>query len=67
MDLSGFLQSKKAKAFLLGLVGLMASHLLELPEEMVKHIVELTAVYIGGQSIVDFSKERAKDKKRRRG
>lgn len=56
MNLKAFLQSKKAKAFIMGLVALFASKVLELPESTTSHIVQLVSVYLGAQGIADLGK-----------
>ena len=48
-----FLKSKKAKGFLIGLVALVSSQLLGLPENVVNGIVALVATYIGAQGVAD--------------
>jgi len=61
--MKGFLKSKKAKAFLLGLVALVASKVLELPEGTVNNIVQLVSVYIGAQGLADIGKGKAEIEK----
>ena len=62
-NLKEFLSSKKAKAFLIGLVSLVCGELLSLPPETQEKILYLVATYIGAQGVADFGKEKAKAEK----
>ena len=59
-----FLASKKAKAFLIGLVTLVCSKLLEMSEETTKQIVQVVIAYLGAQGVADFGKGKAQAEKK---
>lgn len=62
MNLKEFLESKKAKAFLTGLVALVCTNLLNWsPEKVAKltdAILYLTSAYLAAQGAADFGKEK---------
>ena len=60
MKIPEILRSKKAQAFILGIIAVALSKLVGLGDEEVNKIVGLIATYILGQGIADHGKEAAK-------
>lgn len=54
--LAAFLKSKKAGAFLLGLIVLVLTQVFGLDEEAAKEIAQLIMAYIIGQGLADMRK-----------
>lgn len=55
--LVAFLKSKKAGAFLLGLIVLVLTAVLGLDEETALHVAQLVMAYIVGQGLADMRKD----------
>jgi len=60
MNIKEFLESKKAKGFILGLLGLGLAHYGGFSQEEQKNILYLAGLYLGSQGVADMGKEKAK-------